>query len=107
VSVYRYGEFFCPKIKEKLSPEISNIIKEINPINIETMIRKLVSFGTRNTISEQDNPTRGIGTARDWIYGEFQRISTDCGGCLSVNKQTIWETTNPRRITSYVATYRE
>jgi Zn-dependent M28 family amino/carboxypeptidase len=65
------------------------MIREISAKNIEATIRKLVSFGTRNTLSEQDNPTRGVGAARDWIYSEFQRYSADCGGCLQVEKQTF------------------
>lgn len=75
--------------KQKLDPEINKMIKEISAKNIEASIRKLVSFGTRNSLSEQDNPTRGIGAARDWIYSEFQKISADCGGCLQVEKQTF------------------
>lgn len=65
------------------------MVKEVSAKNIEATIRKLVSFGTRNTLSEQDNPTRGIGAARDWIFAEFQRISAECGGCLDVQKQSF------------------
>ena len=68
----------------KPDPEIAKMVKEVSAKNIEATIRKLVSFGTRNTLSEQDNPTRGIGAARDWIYQEFVKISKDCGGCLDV-----------------------
>ena len=75
--------------KEKPNADIQKMLKEISAKNIETTIRKLVSFGTRNTLSEQDNPTRGIGAARDYLYGEFQKISTDCGNCLQVEKQTF------------------
>ena len=80
---------FAQKSKEKPNAEINKMLKEISAKNIETSIRKLVSFGTRNTLSEQDNPTRGIGAARDWIFGEIQKISNDCGGCLQVEKQTF------------------
>jgi hypothetical protein len=80
---------FAQKTKEKLNPEIQKMIKEISAKRIEADIRKLVSFGTRNTLSEQDHPTRGIGAARDWLYSEFQKISADCGNCLQVEKQTF------------------
>jgi Zn-dependent M28 family amino/carboxypeptidase len=73
----------------KPDPAIAKMVKEVSAKNIEATIRKLVSFGTRNTLSEQDNPTRGIGAARDWIYQEFQKISADCGGCLDVQKQAF------------------
>ncbi len=75
--------------KEKPNPEIVKMLKEVSAKRIEADIRKLVSFGTRNTLSEQDNPTRGIGAARDWLFDEFTRISKDCGGCLDVQKQTF------------------
>lgn len=80
---------FAQTSKDKTDPEIAKMVKEVSAKNIEATIRKLVSFGTRNTLSEQDNPTRGIGAARDWLYAEFQRISADCGGCLDVQKQTF------------------
>lgn len=47
-------------------------------------IDTLVGFGTRHTLSEQDNPKRGIGAAIDWAATEFRRISTECDGCLEV-----------------------
>lgn len=65
------------------------MLKEVSAKNIEGYVRKLVSFGTRNTLSEQNNPTRGIGAARDWIYEEFKRIGNACGGCLDVQKQSF------------------
>jgi hypothetical protein len=79
----------------KPDPEISKMIKEVSAKNIEATIRKLVSFGTRNTLSAQDDPNRGIGAARDWIYSEFARISKECGGCLIVEKQTFTTPANP------------
>ncbi len=47
-------------------------------------IRTLVSFGTRNTLSDTLSSTRGIGAARRWIHAEFERISAACGNCLEV-----------------------
>lgn len=81
---------------EKPNAEIQKMLREVSAKNIENYIRKLVSFGTRNTNSEQDNPTRGIGAARDWIYAEFEKISKDCGGCLDVQKQTFLQPKAPR-----------
>ncbi len=85
------------------------MMKEVSAKNIEATIRKLVSFGTRNTLSEQDNPTRGIGAAHDWLYAEFQKISSDCGGCLTVEKQTFVQpkgnrVAQPTTLTNIVAT---
>ncbi len=38
-------------------------------------LKKLESFGTRNILSTQDNPTRGVGAARKWIYEQFRSYS--------------------------------
>ena len=81
--------------REKPNPEIYAMVREVSAKNIENSIRKLVSFGTRNTLSAQDDPARGVGAARDWIYGEFQRFSADCGNCLTVEKQTFLQAANP------------
>lgn len=47
-------------------------------------VAKLVSFGTRHSLSDTQSETRGIGAARRWIKAEFEAISKDCGGCLEV-----------------------
>jgi hypothetical protein len=77
------------KASARANPEIAKMVREVSPKKIEATIRKLVSFGTRNTLSAQDDPARGVGAARDWIYDEFQKISKDCGGCLDVQKQSF------------------
>jgi hypothetical protein len=70
-------------------PEIAAMLREIDARNIERTIRKLVSFGTRNTLSSQDDPARGIGAARDWIYQQMQSYNRDSGGRLHVELQTF------------------
>lgn len=65
------------------------MLAEVSAKNIEATIRKLVSFGTRNTLSDQESKTRGIGAARDWILSEFRRFSADCGGCLTAQTQSF------------------
>ncbi|WP_170005204.1 M28 family peptidase [Pseudopontixanthobacter vadosimaris] len=47
-------------------------------------VEKLVSFGTRHTLSEQDSDTRGIGAARRWGEAQFRQISARCGDCLEI-----------------------
>ncbi|MFZ1702600.1 MAG: M28 family metallopeptidase [Pyrinomonadaceae bacterium] len=83
------AQAFAQKTTTKPNPEITKMVKEVSAKNIEATIRKLVSFGTRNTLSAQDDPKRGIGAARDWLFAEFGRISADCGGCLDVQKQSF------------------
>ena len=57
---------------------------DVSADRLQADIEKLVSFGTRHTLSETRSDTRGIGAARRWIEAEFRRISADCGGCLEV-----------------------
>lgn len=74
---------------QRPDPVIAEMLKEVSSARIEADIKKLESFGTRNTLSAQDDPKRGIGAARDWIYEELTRISEACGGCLTVEKQSF------------------
>lgn len=69
---------------EKLNATIQKIAREISATNIESIIRKLVSFHTRHTLSETESETRGIGAARRWIKEELERYSRESGGRLQV-----------------------
>src|SRR6185503_19517704 len=75
---------------------IANVVREIDARNIEATIRKLVSFGTRNTLSEQNDPKRGIGAARDWLYAEFLKAAEASGGRMTVEKQSYEQAKAPR-----------
>ena len=103
--------FVAQRRRQTADPEIQKMIREISAKNIEASIRKLVSFGTRNTLSEQDNPTRGIGAARDWIFSEFERFNRECGGCMVVEKQSFTQpkanrVPEPTVLTNVIATLR-
>ncbi len=63
---------------------IYDIITNVSANRIETDIKKLADFGTRNTFSDTISTTRGIGAARRWIKSEFETISKDCKNCLDV-----------------------
>ena len=91
------------------NPDIPKIVSEISAENIEATIRKLVSFGTRNTLSEQNDPNRGIGAARDWLYAEFQKAAAQSGGRMTVEKQIFEQAKaarvpQPTMLTNIVAT---
>lgn len=88
---------------------IANVVREIDARNIEATIRKLVSFGTRNTLSEQNDPRRGIGAARDWLHAEFLKAAEASGGRMTVEKQSYEQAKaarvpQPTIITNVVAT---
>lgn len=62
---------------------IREIVSLVSADRIESDIRALVGFGTRNTLSDTLSATRGIGAARRWIKAQFDNISAQCG-CLEV-----------------------
>lgn len=83
------------KPKRDRDPVIAQIIKDVSPERIRQVDEKLVSFGTRSTLSV-NNPgaatsPQGIVAARNWIKAEFERISADCNGCLEVKTDTFIE----------------
>ncbi len=57
-----------------------------DPARLKADVEKLVSFGTRHTLSSVTDPKRGIGAARNWGAAEFERIAKACGGCLTVTR---------------------
>ncbi|MGH9899704.1 MAG: M28 family peptidase, partial [Pyrinomonadaceae bacterium] len=92
-----------------LNPQITGILRDIDARRIETTIRTLVSFGTRNSLSTQDDPKRGIGAARDWLFQEFKKLEPLSGGRLSVEQQSYVQPVaqripQPTKMTNIVAT---
>ena len=51
------------------------IVKMLGAISEQRMaqnLRTLVSFGTRNTMSDPNSTTRGVGAARQWIFDQLK-----------------------------------
>jgi hypothetical protein len=61
---------------------IATPAKEAKPERLKADVEKLVSFGTRHTLSSATDPKRGIGAARKWAHSEFAKIAKACNGCL-------------------------
>jgi Peptidase family M28 len=55
--------------------DISKLVASISETRMEQLLRTLVGFGTRNTLSDTSSTTRGIGAARQWILDELTRTS--------------------------------
>lgn len=73
-------------------PAIARALTSIKPSQIHQTVKMLVSFGTRSTLSSMEAdlpPGQGINAAADWIAGEFEAISRECGGCLEVKRDTF------------------
>jgi hypothetical protein len=57
---------------------------DVSEARLRADVAALVGFGTRHTLSAQDDPRRGIGAARRWGEAEFRKTSAACGGCLTI-----------------------
>jgi len=75
------GSLLKPQRPDK---ELQAALAEVSPENIKEIISKLVSFGTRHTLSPQNDTTRGIGAARDWIAAELERYAEESDGRMTV-----------------------
>src|SRR3984957_5604275 len=58
-----------------LNPQVKKIVDEVSEDHIKAIIQHLVSFGTRNTMSNPDAPDHGVGAARQWILSEMKSYS--------------------------------
>ncbi|KAF2193096.1 putative zinc metalloprotease [Zopfia rhizophila CBS 207.26] len=75
------GEELVPQAPDD---ELKEMLAAVDPARIETIIKKLVSFGTRHTLSNQTDPERGIGAARDWIASEMRKYAEESEGRITV-----------------------
>ena len=69
--------------------QISKMVDEVSAKNIEATVRKLVSFKSRNTLSDTTSKTTGIGAARNWIKAEMERYAAASGGRMKVEFDTF------------------
>ncbi|MFD5078984.1 M20/M25/M40 family metallo-hydrolase [Streptomyces sp. NPDC058371] len=100
-----------PATAQPPTRELRSLLREIDRDRIEATVRKLVSFGTRHTLSSQDDPVRGIGAARDWIAAELRSYAAASAGRMTVQLQSYVQEPASRiptatRITNVVATLR-
>lgn len=86
------------------------IADTVSQERLRAIVEKLVSFGTRHTLSSQTDPKRGIGASLKWTEAEFGRYSRACGGCLRVVTPSEIVTgrrvPNPTRVTNVFAIQR-
>ena len=79
-------------------PQIEQMVKEVSADSLQSDIRTLVAFGTRNTLSTQTNPVRGIGAARNWVLGRFNEMARLSGGRLTAMIDTTTLQPDGRRV---------
>ncbi|KUY20358.1 peptidase M28 [Elizabethkingia miricola] len=60
--------------------EIANYVSQVSTDSLKSHINKLVSFGTRHTMSSVTDPKRGIGAARTWVLRKFKDYAKNTDG---------------------------
>lgn len=91
------GKGFTQTIIER-DPEIEQMVKEVSSDSLQSYIKSLVAFGTRNTLSTQKDPKRGIGAARNWVLGKFNQFAKQSNGRLTAFIDTTTYLPDGRRV---------
>ena len=73
--------------KTKNDPEISKYVSQVNRDSLKAHVEKLVSFGTRHTMSSTTDAKRGIGAARNWVLSKFRNYARNADGRMEVYLQ--------------------
>ena len=90
----------APGPNEKLAMTASQVSAE----RMRATVAKLVSFGTRHTLSSQTDKKRGIGAALNWTEGEFKKLKLPTvRPCDTVTGRRV---PNPTRVCDMVAIQR-
>jgi hypothetical protein len=85
-------------LKAQKDPAIEKMVNEVSKDSLESYVRKMVSFGTRNTLSTQSDPNRGIGAARKWVLSRFNEFAQRSGGRLTAIIDTTTLQKDGRRV---------
>jgi hypothetical protein len=79
----------------KQDEPIKQMVDEVSSQHIEAIVRKLVSFKTRHTLSDTTSKTEGIGAARNWIKSEMEKYAALSGGRMKVEFDTFTNEVEP------------
>ncbi len=82
--------------------EIEQMVREISADSLKAYINKMVSFGTRNTLSSTTDKKRGIGASREWVVQKFNEFARNSNGRMSAFVDTTTLQADGRRIDSAV-----
>src|SRR5262249_28908424 len=98
-----------PYLPQPPDSVLQQLLSQINQNNLQATVQKLISFGTRHTLSSQTDQNRGIGAATAWVFGQLQTYAAASGGNMTVQKQTFTQPASSRipvatNITNVIAT---
>jgi hypothetical protein len=79
-------------------PEIESMVREIAPDSLRSYIDKLVSFGTRSTLSTTSDKKKGIGAARAWVVQKFNEFARNSNGRMTAYADTTTLQADGKRV---------
>ena len=82
ISFIAFQQSFSQTIVQR-DVTIEQMVKEVSADSLKSYITKLVSFGTRSTLSSTTNKQKGIGAAREWVVQKFNEFGKNSGGRLT------------------------
>ena len=83
-------------------PEIEKMVNAISIDSLKAYIQKMVSFGTRHTMSTVSDPKQGIGAAREWVVSKFKEFAKQSNGRMTAMVDTTTLQPDGRRISKPV-----
>ncbi len=88
LSIFFFQQIFAQTIIQR-DPEIAEMVAGVSADSLHAYIQQLVDFGTRNTLSTQTDPKRGIGAARNWVLKKFNEFAKTSQGRLHAYIDTV------------------
>jgi len=82
---------------------IEQMVAEVSADSLRSYINKMVSFGTRHTLSSTTDKSRGIGAARQWVVQQFQRFGASSGGRMQAYVDTTTLQPDGRRVNTAIS----
>ena len=93
---------FSQKIINR-DPQIEALVSQISSDSLKKFDEKLVSFGTRSTLSTSTDAKRGIGASRLWVLSKFQEFAKNSEGRMTAVLDTFTLQPDGRRIDKAIA----
>ena len=93
---------FSQKIINR-DPQIEALITQVSSDSLKKFDEKLVSFGTRSTLSTTTDSKKGIGAARMWVFEKFKEFSKSSEGRMTAVLDTFTLQPDGRRIDKAIA----
>ncbi|UKT64644.1 M28 family metallopeptidase [Pedobacter mucosus] len=78
--------------------DIEKMVITVNTDSLKSYISKMVSFGTRNTLSDIKSKSKGIGASRNWVVSKFNQFAKSSEGRLTAFLDTITFKSDGKRV---------